>query len=144
MTGGELFNAGRAGQRLGVRMSDGAIVCEGAVKYAFEYMTGGVGVLLGPVGPVFASGQTGGVVYVWQRGAPTLSRSLHDASAVLMPLDDDDGATLGQILARYATATGRPFAAALDAKEFVKVVSRDEAPAAESTEAPKLVRLVKS
>ncbi|MBI3071927.1 MAG: alpha-hydroxy-acid oxidizing protein [Deltaproteobacteria bacterium] len=130
MTGGELFVAGRAGQRLGVRMSDGVIVCEGAGKYAFEYMTGGVGVVLGPVGPVFASGQTGGVIYVWQRAVPDLARRLHAESAVVRSLDPGDDATLREILATYATATDRAFAKALDPKEFVKVVSCDDVGAA--------------
>ena len=63
-TGGKLFAEGRAGQRVGVRNSGATIVVEGAGKYAFEYMTGGVGVVLGPVGPVVASGMTGGVLYL--------------------------------------------------------------------------------
>jgi len=44
----QAFCAGRAGQRLGVRNSGAIVVAEGAGKYAFEYMTGGVGVVLGP------------------------------------------------------------------------------------------------
>ncbi len=46
-TGGKLFARGRAGQRVGVRNSGATIVVEGAGKYAFEYMTGGTGVVLG-------------------------------------------------------------------------------------------------
>jgi glutamate synthase domain-containing protein 2/glutamate synthase domain-containing protein 1/glutamate synthase domain-containing protein 3 len=63
-TGGTLLVEGRAGQRLGVRNSAATIVAEGAGKYAFEYMTGGIGVLLGSAGNVLGSGMTGGVVYL--------------------------------------------------------------------------------
>src|SRR4029079_47110 len=84
-TGGKLFVAGAAGQRLGVRNSGATLVTEGAGKYAFEYMTGGIGVVLGPVGAVIGSGMTGGLVWIYdengQLGAPgAVEERLHKES----------------------------------------------------------------
>src|SRR5205823_5913476 len=83
-TGGELFVAGRAGQRFGVRNSAATLVCEGAGKYAFEYMTGGSGAVLGPVGAGVGSGMTGGEVFLLDDGA--LDGKLH-SDARWAPLD---------------------------------------------------------
>ena len=102
-TGGELFVAGRAGQRFGVRNSGAALVCEGAGKYAFEYMTGGVGVVLGPVAPVVASGFTGGELFLLD--APGLDAKLH-ADARWAPMDDGALDRLADVLRRYEAATG--------------------------------------
>ena len=63
-TGGELFLAGRAGERFCVRNSGARAVCEGIGEHGCEYMTGGIAVILGSVGKNFASGMSGGVAYV--------------------------------------------------------------------------------
>ncbi len=126
-TGGRLFVEGRAGQRFGVRNSGAVIVAEGAGKYAFEYMTGGVGVLLGPVGPVVASGMTGGVLYLWDDGE--LGEKLH-ADARVAPLEGPDEATLRELVEEHLSATGSARAKALLSdwaearRRFVKVVPR--------------------
>src|SRR5205807_5302719 len=49
-TGGELFCAGRAGERFAVRNSGAVAVVEGVGEHAAEYMTGGTLVILGPTG----------------------------------------------------------------------------------------------
>jgi glutamate synthase domain-containing protein 3 len=110
-TGGTLFVEGRAGQRFGVRMSEGLVVAEGAGKYAFEYMTGGIGVVLGPVGPVIASGMTGGVVYLWDEDGETASKVHKDAR--VSPLDAEDIARLRKILEDFAAETGSERARAI-------------------------------
>ncbi len=63
-TGGELFAAGRAGERFGVRNSGATAVIEGAGDHCCEYMTGGVVVVLGKTGVNFGAGMTGGFAYV--------------------------------------------------------------------------------
>ncbi len=63
-TGGELYAAGRAGERFGVRNSGATAVIEGAGDHCCEYMTDGVVVLLGPTGVNFGAGMTGGFAYV--------------------------------------------------------------------------------
>jgi glutamate synthase (ferredoxin) len=64
-TGGELFVAGSAGERFAVRNSGATGVVEGAGAHCCEYMTGGVVVVLGPVGPNLGAGMTGGEAFVF-------------------------------------------------------------------------------
>jgi glutamate synthase domain-containing protein 3 len=64
-SGGKLYIAGRVGQRFGVRNSGALLICEGVGKYAFEYMTGGIGVVLGKCGACIGSGMTGGELYLY-------------------------------------------------------------------------------
>jgi glutamate synthase (ferredoxin) len=63
-TGGEVFIAGRAGERFAVRNSGAAAVVEGVGDHGCEYMTGGLVIVLGPIGHNFAAGMTGGAAYV--------------------------------------------------------------------------------
>ena len=63
-TGGELFAAGRAGERFGVRNSGALAVIEGAGDHCCEYMTDGIVAVLGKVGLNFGAGFTGGLAYV--------------------------------------------------------------------------------
>ena len=63
-TAGELYIAGRAGERFGVRNSGALAVVEGVGHHACEYMTSGVVIILGSVGTNLGSGMTGGLVYV--------------------------------------------------------------------------------
>ncbi|MGD1900678.1 MAG: glutamate synthase large subunit [Geitlerinemataceae cyanobacterium] len=62
-TGGTLFARGRAGERFAVRNSKAQAVIEGAGDHCCEYMTGGVVVVLGPVGRNVGAGMTGGLGY---------------------------------------------------------------------------------
>jgi glutamate synthase (ferredoxin) len=64
-TGGQLFAAGRAGERLAVRNSGADAVVEGAGDHCCEYMTGGLVVVLGETGVNFGAGMTGGAAYVF-------------------------------------------------------------------------------
>jgi len=63
-TGGQLFAAGRAGERCAVRNSGAHVVVEGAGDHCCEYMTGGMVTVLGKVGVNFGAGMTGGFAYV--------------------------------------------------------------------------------
>ena len=63
-TAGELFAAGKAGERFGVRNSGALAVIEGAGEHCCEYMTGGQIVVAGQVGNNFGAGMTGGMAYV--------------------------------------------------------------------------------
>ena len=55
-TSGKLFAAGQAGERFCVRNSGARAVVEGCGSNGCEYMTGGIAVILGPVGDNFAAG----------------------------------------------------------------------------------------
>ncbi len=63
-TGGQLFAAGGAGERFGVRNSGATAVIEGTGDHCCEYMTDGVVVVLGQSGVNFGAGMTGGFAYV--------------------------------------------------------------------------------
>ena len=64
-TGGQLYVAGRAGERFCVRNSGATAVIEGVGDHACEYMTGGTVVILGPTGWNLGAGMTGGQAYVY-------------------------------------------------------------------------------
>jgi glutamate synthase domain-containing protein 3 len=109
-TGGRLFVEGRAGQRVGVRNSGATIVVEGAGKYAFEYMTGGVGVVLGTIGPVVGSGLTGGTVFLLDQ--EHVGDRVHKDAAI-GPLSPDDEQLLRELLEAHVRETGSHRGAAL-------------------------------
>jgi glutamate synthase (ferredoxin) len=67
-TGGELFCAGKAGERFAVRNSGASAVVEGVGEHCAEYMTGGTLVVLGSVGHNLGAGMTGGEVFVYDTG----------------------------------------------------------------------------
>jgi glutamate synthase (NADPH/NADH) large chain len=64
-TAGDLFANGLAGERFAVRNSGARAVVEGVGDHGCEYMTGGVVVVLGPVGRNFGAGMSGGTAYVF-------------------------------------------------------------------------------
>jgi glutamate synthase domain-containing protein 2/glutamate synthase domain-containing protein 1/glutamate synthase domain-containing protein 3 len=73
-TGGELFVAGGAGERFGVRNSGAVAVVEGVGDHCCEYMTGGRIVVLGPAGFNLGAGMTGGDAFVWDPSASLMAR----------------------------------------------------------------------
>lgn len=73
-TGGQLFAAGRAGERFAVRNSGALAVVEGVGAHGCEYMTGGVVLVLGETGPNFGAGMSAGVAYVFDREGTFLQR----------------------------------------------------------------------
>jgi len=79
-TGGRLHLVGRAGIRFAVRNSGASAVVEGVGAHGCEYMTGGVVVILGTVGPNFGAGMTGGRAYLWDPAGTGLAHA--DASSV--------------------------------------------------------------
>jgi glutamate synthase (ferredoxin) len=64
-TGGEVYIAGRVGERFAVRNSGAIAVVEGTGDHGCEYMTSGLAIVLGPIGYNFAAGMTGGLAYVY-------------------------------------------------------------------------------
>jgi glutamate synthase (NADPH/NADH) large chain len=66
---GEAYFEGVAGERFAVRNSGAVAVVEGAGDHCCEYMTGGVVLVLGPVGRNFAAGMSGGIAYVYDPDA---------------------------------------------------------------------------
>jgi glutamate synthase (NADPH/NADH) large chain len=77
-TGGELYAAGRAGERFAVRNSGALAVVEGTGDHCCEYMTGGVVCVLGTTGVNFGAGFTGGFAYVLDMERDFVDRYNHD------------------------------------------------------------------
>ena len=63
-TGGEVFIAGKVGERFAIRNSGAVAVVEGAGHHCCEYMTEGVVIVLGSTGYNLGAGMTGGRAYV--------------------------------------------------------------------------------
>ena len=111
-TGGELFIAGRTGERFAVRNSGALAVVEGVGDHACEYMTGGTVVVLGPVGRNLAAGMTGGELFVHdpQRHVPIrLNPELVEAR----PASPEALERLQLLVRRHHDLTGSARAAAL-------------------------------
>ena len=85
-TGGELYAAGQAGERFGVRNSGAVTVVEGMGDNGCEYMTGGVVVSLGDTGVNFAAGMTGGFAYLLDEESNIDKRMNHEC-AQSMPIE---------------------------------------------------------
>lgn len=105
--GGKAFIAGKAGNRFGICLrknheGGGALlVVEGVGANAFQYMTGGTGVILGSFGPNLGSGMSGGKIFVLD---PTL-RNINDRYAQASPLTKADEEELKAILEEHVLHT---------------------------------------
>jgi glutamate synthase (NADPH/NADH) large chain/glutamate synthase (ferredoxin) len=109
-TSGQLFVAGRAGERFAVRNSGALAVVEGVGQHGCEYMTGGVVVILGPLGLNFGSGMTGGLAYVLRAEAEDV---LHRDFVALAEIDSHEENWLRRALEEHVHFTASPRAARL-------------------------------
>jgi len=95
-TSGRLHLIGRAGMRFAVRNSGATAVVEGIGPHGCEYMTGGVVVVLGPVGANFGAGMTGGRAYLYdpsgRHAAALHGDSVAATRLVNVAADREDGA----------------------------------------------------
>jgi len=110
-TGGALYAAGRAGERLCVRNSGARAVVEGCGDHGCEYMTNGVVVILGETGRNFGAGMSGGVAYVYDEADRFPSRyNPGMVSIQRITPDADDGdvdeALLRAMIERHFRKTG--------------------------------------
>ncbi|HKP18080.1 MAG TPA: hypothetical protein VJT84_06345, partial [Gaiellaceae bacterium] len=109
-TGGELYCAGRAGERFAVRNSGAVAVVEGVGDHACEYMTSGTVVVLGEFGRNVGAGMSGGEAFVYDP-AGELPLRLNGDLVSLAPVAAAD--ELRRLLERHVRYTGSPRAAAL-------------------------------
>ena len=109
-TGGHMFAAGRAGERFGVRNSGATAVVEGVGDHGCEYMTGGLIVVLGPTGKNFGAGMSGGLAFVYDDEDKFAGR-INPAMIGLERLEEEEEtASLAQLVSLHATLTGSPHA----------------------------------
>ena len=111
-TGGELFIAGRTGERFAVRNSGALAVVEGVGDHACEYMTGGTVVVLGPVGRNLAAGMTGGELFVHDPQGHVPIR-LNPELVEARPASPEALERLQMLVRRHHDLTGSARAAAL-------------------------------
>jgi len=109
-TSGQLFVAGRAGERFAIRNSGALAVVEGVGQHGCEYMTGGVVLVLGSLGLNFGSGMTGGLAYVLRAEADDV---LHREFVTVVEISDPEDAWLRRTLCEHLDRTGSPRAARL-------------------------------
>ncbi len=111
-TAGELFVAGRAGERFAVRNSGATAVVEGTGDHACEYMTGGTVVILGPTGHNLGAGMSGGECFVLDPVGDVLSRVNRQLVEARRP-DGPQLARVRTLVEEHATVTGSVRAAKL-------------------------------
>jgi len=109
-TSGQLFVAGRAGERFAIRNSGALAVVEGVGQHGCEYMTGGAVLVLGPLGLNFGSGMTGGLAYVLRAEAVDV---LHKEFVKLEELEAAEEIWLRRALQEHVNLTQSPRASRL-------------------------------
>jgi len=109
-TSGQLYVSGRAGERFAVRNSGALAVVEGVGQHGCEYMTGGVVLVLGPLGLNFGSGMTGGLAYVLRAEAEEV---LHREFVALADTEPEEQLWLRRVLEAHQHFTASPRAARL-------------------------------
>ncbi|WP_067498282.1 glutamate synthase large subunit [Actinoplanes sp. TFC3] len=126
-TAGELYLRGRAGERFAVRNSGASAVVEGVGDHGLEYMTGGVVVVLGPVGRNLAAGMSGGTAFVLNLDPAKVNPELVD----LAPLTTEEQQVLHRLVTSHLEETGSAVAERVlnewpvAVAEFTAVVPRD-------------------
>jgi glutamate synthase (NADPH/NADH) large chain len=127
-TGGEIYVAGRVGQRFAVRNSGAKAVVEGAGDHCCEYMTGGRVVVLGPVGRNFAAGMSGGVAYVYDPSRQFDYYCNMDMVEISLVDDKLDRRELHELIRQHYLYTGSSLARTLlddwsrSVDDFIKVI----------------------
>ena len=105
-TGGELYAAGKAGERFAIRNSGAIAVIEGAGLHCCEYMTGGIVVVLGEVGFNFGAGMTGGKAYVLDS---ELNHKINTSYVKFATLEKEDEEELKKLIQNHVNYTGSPW-----------------------------------
>ncbi|MGY1408336.1 glutamate synthase large subunit [Luteimonas sp. A611] len=123
-TGGELYAAGRAGERFAVRNSGAVAVVEGAGDHCCEYMTGGTVVVLGRTGLNFGAGLTGGLAYVLDLDRDFVDRYNHeliDIVRISPESFDNYRQHLTELVQEHASLTGSAWSARIldEFRDFV-------------------------
>jgi glutamate synthase domain-containing protein 3 len=126
-TSGELFVAGRAGERFAVRNSGALAVVEGVGRHGCEYMTAGVAAILGPAGANMGAGMTGGLAYLlhaddYFNDGHISDDPINRDSVRFATLEPQEEQWLRRILRRHLQLTGSPRAAELLARSTLPLL----------------------
>jgi glutamate synthase (ferredoxin) len=131
-TAGELYIAGRVGERFAVRNSGAIAIVEGVGDHGCEYMTGGLAIVLGAIGYNFAAGMTGGLAYLYDEDG-TAGRRINRQLVNVEPLTAFEIDYVQQWIQHHFNLTGSPLAEALlndwanQSAKFLKVAPKEAA-----------------
>lgn len=106
-TSGEVYIAGKAGERFAVRNSGAVAVVEGVGDHGCEYMTGGRVVILGETGKNFAAGMSGGIAYILE-DIEKFSAKCNFELVNTDTLSDNDKKTLKDLIKKHVEYTDSP------------------------------------
>jgi len=143
-TSGELFVAGRAGERFAVRNSGALAVVEGVGRHACEYMTAGIVLVIGTAGANFGAGMTGGLAYFIHTHGRENPHEINRESVRVAEIEAQEEQWLRRILHRHVQLTGSPQASGLlyySALPVVRVEPVHPPCSMEESWAPILLRL---
>ena len=105
-TGGNLFVAGAAGERFGVRNSGARAVVEGIGDHGCEYMTDGVVVILGETGRNFGAGMSNGLAFVLDERGDFRSRVNQELVGLEQVTSPEDIELLEALVRSHVDMTG--------------------------------------
>jgi glutamate synthase (ferredoxin) len=131
-TGGELYIAGRVGERFGVRNSGAIAIVEGVGDHGCEYMTGGLAIILGAIGYNFAAGMTGGLAYLYDEDG-TAGRRINRQLVNVEPLSTFEIDYVQQWIQHHFNLTDSSRAEAIlndwvnQSSKFLKVAPKEAA-----------------
>jgi glutamate synthase (NADPH/NADH) large chain len=145
-TAGELFAAGKGGERFAVRNSGAIAVVEGIGSNGCEYMTGGTVFVLGEVGENFGAGFTGGMAFVYDAAGSFEARLNRESLTWQRVATAHWDGVLKGLIERHVAETNSRFAATIlndwhrEGAKFWQVVPREyvkylEAPLSEEVAA---------
>jgi len=139
-TAGKLFAAGQAGSRFAVRNSGAIAVIEGAGNHCCEYMTGGLVLVLGPIGRNFGAGMSNGVAYVLDESGGFPSR-VNTEMVTLALFEGRDESLVQSLLHEHLERTGSPRAGALIARwDYYRGLFRKVVPNTQPGKSPEPVQ----
>lgn len=112
-TGGELYLAGKVGERFAVRNSGARAVVEGVGDHGCEYMTGGMVAILGSTGRNFGAGMTNGLAYVYDPAGEFDGHINGESVLVERGLGSEDSSRMRELVERHVALTGSAHGRAL-------------------------------
>ena len=106
-----MFAAGQAGERFAVRNSGATAVVEGIGDHGCEYMTGGLVIVIGPVGENFGAGMSAGNAIILDL-QEDLSKKLNEDVEMVDLFDATDNtleSQLEELLTEHVKITNSPW-----------------------------------
>ena len=129
-TAGEVFIAGRAGERFAIRNSGAAAVVEGVGNHCCEYMTRGTIIVLGETGKNIGAGMTGGSIFIYNNDTQEVEKNLNNDYVKIHQLTVPDEELIYKYLVNHEFHTGSTIAKSIlknwnnEKNHFAKIISK--------------------